>query len=162
MANKVSGGLLLFNRSNKEDDTPRMLVAHPGGPFFQKRDEGWWSIPKGEPEENEDVFAAALREFQEETGKDAEGPFINLGSIKQKNRKQVYAWAFEGNWEEGSILKCKKITLEYPKGTGRMWTFPEIDRVEMLSPEDAKRKLQEEQRPFVDRLMKLLKKTIAE
>ena len=68
-----------------------MLVAHPGGPFFQKRDEGWWSIPKGEPEENEDVFVTALREFQEETGKEAEGPFINLGSIKQKNLKQVYA-----------------------------------------------------------------------
>ena len=68
-----------------------MLVAHPGGPFFQKRDEGWWSIPKGEPEENEDIFAATLREFQEETGKEAEGPFINLCSIKQKNRKQAYA-----------------------------------------------------------------------
>ncbi|MDA0725841.1 MAG: NUDIX domain-containing protein, partial [Verrucomicrobia bacterium] len=71
MANKVSGGLLLFNRSNEEDDAPRMLVAHPGGPFFQRRDEGWWSIPKGEPEENEEIFAAALREFREETGKEA-------------------------------------------------------------------------------------------
>ena len=159
MANKISGGLLLFDLSNEGDDTPRMLVAHPGGPFFQKRDEGWWSIPKGEPEEGEGIFAAALREFHEETGKEAEGPFINLGSIRQKNHKQVYVWAFEGNWNDGSIPKSNEITIEYPKGTGRMWTFPEIDKVEMLSPEDAKRKLREEQRPFVDRLMKLLPKT---
>ena len=109
-----------------------MLVAHPGGPFFQKRDEGWWSIPKGELEGNEDVFAAALREFQKETGKEAEGPFINLGSIKQKNLKQVYAWAFEGNWNDGRIPECNEITLEYPKGTGHMCTFPEIDKIEML------------------------------
>tara|TARA_Y100000588_G_C13518912_1_gene612684 strand:- start:102 stop:524 length:423 start_codon:yes stop_codon:yes gene_type:complete len=139
-----------------------MLVAHPGGPFFQKRDEGWWSIPKGEPEKNEDIFAAALREFQEETGTEAEGPFINLGSIQQKNRKQVYAWAFEGNWNDGRIPECNEITLEYPKGTGHMCTFPEIDKIEMLPPEDAKRKLREEQRPFVDRLMKLLPKTTVE
>ena len=153
MPKKISGGLLLYNNSG---DFPRVLVAHPGGPFFRKRDDGWWSIPKGEPEEEEDIFDAAIREFEEETGLCPKGPYIELGDILQKNGKRVYAWGFEGEWEDGRIPECNEITLEFPKGTGKTWTFPEIDQAELLSQEDAKRKLIKEQHPFVDRLLAIL------
>ena len=96
-----------------------MLVAHPGGPFFKNKDDGWWSIPKGEPEEGEDIFNAALREFEEETGLNPKGPFIDLGNILQKNGKRVYAWAFEGTWPKGKLPECNEITLEFPKGSGK-------------------------------------------
>ena len=153
MPKKISGGLLLYNNRG---DFPRVLVAHPGGPFFRKRDDGWWSIPKGEPEEEEDIFDAAIREFEEETGLCPKGPYIELGDILQKNGKRVYAWGFEGEWEDGRIPECNEITLEFPKGTGKTWTFPEIDQAELLSQEDAKRKLIKEQHPFVDRLLAIL------
>lgn len=151
---KTSGGLLLFENSQK--DVPLMLVAHPGGPFFKNRDDGWWSIPKGEPEPGEEIFDAALREFEEETGMKPNGPFLDLGDVLQKNGKRVFAWAFEGTWPEGKIPECNEITLEYPKGSGKTWTFPEIDRVLMLIPEDARKKLRKEQGPFIDRLLEKL------
>ena len=106
----------------------------------------------------EDIFAAAIREFEEETGVVPEGPFLNLGSIVQKNGKKVFAWAFQGTWEDGQIPECNEITLEFPKGSGREWTFPEIDQAEMLPPDEAKKKLRQEQHPFVDRLMEVLNK----
>ena len=151
---KVSGGLLLFN--SRAGNLPRMLVAHPGGPFFKNRDDGWWSIPKGEPEQDEEIFAAALREFEEETGMAPQGPFIDLGDIVQKNGKRVFAWAFEGHWPDGKKPECNEISLEFPKGSGKTWTFPEIDRVLMLGPEEARKKLRAEQVPFVDRLLRSL------
>ena len=153
MSKRISGGLLLYN---KNGTSIRLLVAHPGGPFFRKRDEGWWSIPKGEPEEGEDIFDAAIREFEEETGLCPKGPYLELGDILQKNGKRVYAWGFEGEWEDGRIPECNEITLEFPKGTGKTWTFPEIDQAELFSLEGAKRKLREEQHPFVDRLLAIL------
>ena len=135
-----------------------MLIAHPGGPFFRNREDGWWSIPKGEPETGEEIFAAAIREFEEETGLMPEGPFINLGSIIQKNGKRVYAWAFKGTWESGRIPECNEITIEFPKGSGRKWTFPEIDQAELLLSHEAKKKLRKEQHPFIDRLLEILDK----
>lgn len=135
-----------------------MLVAHPGGPFFKNKDEGWWSIPKGEPEDGEEIFEAALREFEEETGLASTGPYIKLGDILQKNGKRVYAWAFEGTWPKGKKPECNEITLEFPKGSGKTWTFPEIDRALMLSPVVAKKKLRIEQEPFIDRLLEKLSK----
>ena len=155
MAKKISGGLLLYNLTG---GSPRFLVAHPGGPFFRKRDEGWWSIPKGEPEEGEEIFDAAIREFEEETGLCPEGPYLELGDVMQKNGKRVHAWGFEGKWEDGRIPECNEITLEFPKGSGKLWTFPEIDQAELLSPENAKKKLREEQHPFVDRLLAIILK----
>ena len=154
MAKKTSGGLVLYNLTG---NYPRFLVAHPGGPFFSKRDEGWWSIPKGEPEKGEEIFDAATREFEEETGLCPEGPYIELGTIVQKSGKRVYAWAFEGDWEDGRIPECNEITLEFPKGSGKSWTFPEIDKAELLSLEDAKIKLREEQHPFLERLVTILR-----
>ncbi len=153
---KTSGGLLLFDNACEEG--PLMLVAHPGGPFFTNKDEGWWSIPKGEPEDGEEIFQAALREFEEETGLAPKGPYIKLGDILQKNGKRVYAWAFEGTWPAGKKPECNEITLEFPKGSGKTWTFPEIDRALMLNPVAAKKKLRVEQEPFIDRLLEKLPK----
>ena len=149
-----SGGILLFNGSTANN--LQILVAHPGGPFFKKRDCGWWSLPKGEPEDNEEMFDAALREFKEETGMDTIGPYIDLGTIIQKNGKKVFAWACKGEWPDGKLPECNKITLEYPKGSGKTWTFPEIDEVRMLPIEEARKKLKDDQHPFLDRLIEKL------
>ena len=151
---KTSGGLLLFDRS--ESTCLKILVAHPGGPFFKNKDDGWWSIPKGEPELGEEIFDAALREFEEETGMKPIGPFLDLGNVMQKNGKQVFAWAFEGNWPEGKIPDCNEITLEFPKGSGREGTFPEIDQALLLPVSEARKKLTFAQTPFIDRLLEIL------
>ena len=99
-----------------------------------------------------------MREFEEETGLASTGPYIKLGDILQKNGKRVYAWAFEGTWPKGKKPECNEITLEFPKGSGKTWTFPEIDRALMLSPVVAKKKLRIEQEPFIDRLLEKLSK----
>jgi predicted NUDIX family NTP pyrophosphohydrolase len=152
---KVSGGLVLFKKDVKTGNL-RILVAHPGGPFFANKDEGWWSIPKGEPEPNEDLFFAAMREFHEETGMQPRGPYLDLGSIVQNNGKEVFAWAFEGDWPDDRSLVCNEISMEYPKGSGKFWKFPEVDRVEFLSLEEAKIKLRPQQAPLLDRLKEKL------
>ena len=156
MNKKISGGLVLYQKIN---ESIKFLIAHPGGPFFKNRDDGWWSIPKGEPEENEEIFDAAIREFEEETGLIPNGPYINLGDILQKNGKRVYAWGFPGIWADGTIPRCNKITLEYPEGSGKTWTFPEIDRAIMMDEGEAKQKLRAEQAPLIDRLIKKLQDT---
>ena len=152
---KVSGGLVLFKVDEKNDQI-FVLVAHPGGPFFKDKDEGWWSIPKGEPEPNEDIFNAAVREFEEETGMASQGPYLELGSISQKNGKEVFAWAFEAEWSENRQVICNEITMEYPKESGKFWTFPEIDRALLLPADEAKQKLRPEQAVLVDRLIQRL------
>jgi len=152
---KISGGLLLYKLGDNESPL-KVLVAHPGGPFFKNKDEGWWSIPKGEPDPGEDIFLAALREFEEETGEKSQGPYLDLGSIIQKNGKEVFAWAFAGDWENGKIPVCNEISMEYPKGTGKIWTFPEIDHALLLPTEEAKQKLRPEQAVLVDRLIERL------
>jgi predicted NUDIX family NTP pyrophosphohydrolase len=154
---KTSGGLLLYKQGNCSDEL-KVLIAHPGGPFFANKDNGWWSIPKGEPESGEDIFHAALREFEEETGEKSNGPYLDLGSIFQKNGKEVFAWAFAGHWEEGKVPRCNEISLEYPKGSGKEWTFPEIDRALLLPIAEAKIKLRPEQAVLVDRLVERLPK----
>jgi predicted NUDIX family NTP pyrophosphohydrolase len=148
---KISGGLILYNR--QICNQIKFLIAHPGGPFFENRDLGWWTITKGEPEENEDVFDVAIRKFEEETGMKPNGPYMDLGNILQKNGKRVYAWAFEEDWEQERVPMCNEITLEYPKGSGRLWTFPEIDQAMMMNAEEAKKKLRSEQTPLIDRLL---------
>jgi predicted NUDIX family NTP pyrophosphohydrolase len=153
MAKKISGGLVLYEQIN---GSLKFLIAHPGGPFFKNRDQGYWSIPKGEPEEEEEIFDAAVREFEEETGLIPEGPYINLGTILQKNGKLVYAWGFAGSWVEGTVPKCNEITLEYPKGSGKIWTFPEIDQAIMMPAEESKQKLSADQAPLIDRLIQSL------
>lgn len=152
---KISGGLVLY-KLTKYSNLLSVLVAHPGGPFFKNKDAGWWSIPKGEPDQGEDIFLAALREFEEETGEKPHGPYLDLGWIIQKNGKKVFAWAFAGDWEDGKIPVCNEITMEYPKDSGKMWTFPEIDQALLLPAEEAKQKLRPEQAVLVDRLIERL------
>ena len=152
---KISGGLILYRIDHILNEI-NCLVAHPGGPFFKNKDDGWWSIPKGEPDTKEDIFLAALREFEEETGEKPKGPYLDLGSIIQKNGKEVFAWAFAGDWDNGKIPVCNEITIEYPRDSGKMWTFPEIDQALLLPANEAKKKLRPEQAVLIDRLIERL------
>jgi predicted NUDIX family NTP pyrophosphohydrolase len=128
-----------------------VLLVHPGGPFWMKKDLGAWSIPKGEYSADEEPLAAATREFQEETGLVASGPFRPLTPIKQPGGKIVHAWAFEGDCDAGA-LKSNNFSLEWPRGSGRMQEFPEVDRAGWFRIEDARRKILPGQAGFLDEL----------
>jgi predicted NUDIX family NTP pyrophosphohydrolase len=146
---KHSAGLLLFTRVRGEVE---VLLAHPGGPFFARKDEGAWSIPKGELEPGEEPEACALREFEEETGMCASrASLIALGSIRQRGGKTVEAWAFEADWQPGP-MRSNTFSMEWPPRSGRMQEFPEIDRLELFSLAGARNKLNAAQVEFLDRL----------
>jgi predicted NUDIX family NTP pyrophosphohydrolase len=132
---------------------PEVFLAHPGGPFFTRKDNGHWTIPKGEPEPGEELLAAAQREFGEEVGFVPGGPFIELGTILQKGGKTVYGWACEGDMPEGFVHCCNTFTTEWPIGSGRFQSFPEIDRVCFYAIPEARLKLKDTQVPFLDRLV---------
>lgn len=132
-----------------------VLLAHPGGPYWSRKDEGAWTIPKGEPAPNEELLAAAIREFGEETGFQASPPFIPLGSIRQRSGKTVYAWAAEGDCRPEE-MKSNSFSLEWPPKSGRKQEFPEVDRVAWLSIDEARARLKPEQFAFVERLETLL------
>lgn len=134
-----------------------VFLAHPGGPFFRRKDAGVWSIPKGEIEPGEDLLAAARREFKEEVGLDPSGPFLPLGNIIQKGGKIVHGWAFASDWPESQVHICNEFSLEWPPGSGNIQLFPEIDRVGFFNLRDAKEKLKPTQHPFLERLEHLLK-----
>ena len=136
-------------------DELQVLLAHPGGPFWKKKDEGAWSIPKGVFEENETPFDAAKREFKEETGFEAVGNFINLGSLRQSSKKIVHIWAVESDLDETKIVS-NKFALEWPKNSGNIKEYPEIDKVGWFNIEQAKKKLQKGQVGFIDRLLSKL------
>jgi predicted NUDIX family NTP pyrophosphohydrolase len=144
----VSAGLLLYRRG---PGGLEVFLAHPGGPFWAKRDEGAWSIPKGVVNAGEDPLTAARREFAEETGLRPDGPFLPLGSIRQKAGKTVHAWACEGDADPTRVTS-NVMTAEWPKGTGRRLTFPEVDRCGWFDPPTAKAKLNPAQAEFIDRL----------
>lgn len=139
------------------DTSMEVLLLHPGGPFFRKKDEGVWSIPKGIPEEGEPLLEAATREFQEETGINAQGELLPLGSIKQKGGKIVHAWAMEGDLPEGFILKSNFFELEWPPRSGKKQQFPEMDKGEFLPIELAKKKINPAQVPLIERLEEAVK-----
>lgn len=149
---KQSAGLLMYRRRVSGIE---VLLAHPGGPFWTRRDQGAWSIPKGEIEAGEERLAAARREFEEETGVVPEGPFLELPSIEQKNRKRVYAWAFEGDCDPERI-RSNTFTMEFPRGSGKIVEFPEIDRAEFFLPEEARSKINPAQAALIDALEALL------
>ena len=133
----------------------RVLLAHPGGPYFAKKDEGSWSIPKGLVHLDEDLLETAKREFVEETGYQlaTNTEFISLESVTLKSGKQVVAWAFEGTWEDGRFPDSNSFKIEWPPRSGKMQSFPEIDRAEMFAIEPARAKINERQQPFLDRLV---------
>jgi predicted NUDIX family NTP pyrophosphohydrolase len=144
----------------------QVLLAHPGGPFFKNKDDGHWTIPKGEIDHNEELLSAAIREFREEIGIDLDpaGKFIDLGSIRQKGGKTVHAWAVESSdaappgapkSNEGgpASVGCQThFTLEWPPKSGKFQTFPEIDRAEFFDLAVARKKINSAQVPFLDRL----------
>lgn len=143
-----SAGLLLYRRAPGRLE---IFLAHPGGPFWLKRDDGAWTIPKGVAEEGEDILAAACREFEEETGIHPAGPFLSLGSIRQKAGKLVHAWAWEGDADPARVTS-NTMQTEWPRGSGRVLTFPEVDRCAWFGPEAARQKINPAQAELIDRL----------
>jgi predicted NUDIX family NTP pyrophosphohydrolase len=142
----------MYRASNGELE---VLLVHPGGPFWTRKDKGAWSIPKGEIDEGETPLQAASREFQEETGFPAQGEFLPLGKIRQKSGKVVEAWAFAGNCDP-ALLTSVLCSVEWPPQSGRLIEVPEVDRAGWFPLEEARIKLKEAQWPFLDRLRDLL------
>jgi predicted NUDIX family NTP pyrophosphohydrolase len=147
-----SAGLLMFRR---RDGTTKVLLVHMGGPFWAKKDEGAWSIPKGLCEAGEDALAAARREFEEETGCVPKGPFIALGTFRQPSGKQLSVWAIEGEFDL-STFKSNMFTMEWPPKSGRMAEFPEADRAGWFDQEKALVKVTKGQRPIIEALFERL------
>ena len=154
MMSRVSAGLLMYRFRNGE---LQIFLAHPGGPLFEKKDNGYWSIPKGEPPAGEALQDAAVREFEEETGIQPHGPYIELGSITQKGGKVVYGWAFEGDHDPAQPIRSNLFEMQWPPGSGRIHSFPEMDRARFFSLAMGKNKLKSAQWPLVERLASKLK-----
>lgn len=152
MAGRESAGVLLFRRSSSLE----LLLVHPGGPFWTRKDLGAWSIPKGEPDPGEEPRHCALRELREELG--PAGPTLReeelteLGSIRQKGGKRVHAWAAEADFDT-TALASNTFELEWPPRSGRRAEFPEVDRAEWFDPGEAQRRIIPAQAPLVDRLL---------
>jgi predicted NUDIX family NTP pyrophosphohydrolase len=150
---KPSAGLLLYRRRG---DGVEVLLGHPGGPLWAKRDAGVWSVPKGEIETGEEELAVARREFHEETGNEPPaGECLSLGEIRQKSGKRVVAWACEGDLNPETAAS-NTFPLEWPPGSGNWIDVPEIDRVEWFSPDEGRRRLNPAQAEFIDRLLAAL------
>jgi predicted NUDIX family NTP pyrophosphohydrolase len=147
--NKRSAGILVYRR---DADGIAVLLAHPGGPIFRRRDAGAWTIPKGEIEQDEEPLAAARRELAEETGFAVEGQFIDLGTVKQKNGKIVHAFAVEATVDP-SKLTSSTFRMEWPPRTGKFEEFPEVDRAAYFSLDSAREKLNAAQAEFLGRLL---------
>jgi predicted NUDIX family NTP pyrophosphohydrolase len=145
---RVSAGLLMYRM---QDGKLQVLLAHPGGPFFKNRDEGAWSIPKGEVELDEDLLETAKREFKEEIGVTATAPFTKLTPVKQKGGKIVHAWAFEADCDPTTIVS-NTFTMEWPPRSGRLMEFPEIDRANFFDVGAAKRKIKAGQEALIGEL----------
>ncbi|MDR3666825.1 MAG: NUDIX domain-containing protein [Ignavibacteriaceae bacterium] len=154
MTKNISAGLLMFSRKNGL----KVFLIHPGGPFFAKKDDDYWGIPKGLTEENEDHLQAAVREFEEETGIKPAGEFIPLGTIVQKGGKVVYGWAFECPTDDAVTIKSNTCQVEWPPRSGKKIIIPEVDKGEFFSIENAKVKMKKAQQEFLDRLLSSLDK----
>lgn len=131
-----------------------VLLVHPGGPFWKNRDDGAWTIPKGTVLPGEALIDAARREFEEETGTAPKGELSSIGSIRQKGGKTVHAWAIEGEIDPRAI-RSNTFTMEWPAGSGKQVTFPEVDRAEFYGLDDARRKINPAQEELIDRLKRL-------
>jgi predicted NUDIX family NTP pyrophosphohydrolase len=147
-----SAGLLIYRR---RDHGLEVLLAHPGGPFWARRDWGAWSIPKGELSPGEDPFVGARREVAEELGWTPSGDAIPLTPIVQKAGKVVHAWGMRGDWDTAT-LHSNTFELEWPRGSGRMQRFPEVDRAAWFTLAEARRRILPGQLPLLDELETLL------
>lgn len=148
---KQSAGILLFRRPGR---VVEFFLVHPGGPFWKNKDEGAWSVPKGEFE-NEDPLVAAKREFMEETGVTCEGDFIPLGDTKLKSGKKISAWALEKDLDPG-IIASNYFEMEWPPKSRKLQSFPEVDRGAWFTENQAKRKINPAQAIFIERLREKL------
>lgn len=150
---KISGGLLAYRRRGERLE---VLLVHPGGPFWAKKDEGVWGIPKGELDhDGEDKLATAKREFEEETGFTPQGELVSLGTITQKGGKVVHAWAFEGDFDLAKF-KSNTFRMEWPPKSGEFQEFPEVDRAEYFAVEEARKRINPAQVRFLDALERWL------
>jgi len=149
---KESAGLLFFRR---RAGALEVLLVHPGGPFWARRDLGAWSIPKGEVLAGEDPLAAARREAREETGLRAAGPFVPLGAVRQRGGKRVAAWAVEGDFDPAA-LRSGRFEMEWPPRSGRRQSFPEVDRAAWFGLDEARARILPGQRPLLDALLVIL------
>jgi predicted NUDIX family NTP pyrophosphohydrolase len=155
---KLSAGLLLFRRV---DDGVEVLVAHPGGPIWARRDSGAWSLPKGALDDGESALEAAYREFLEETGHPAPaGPAVDLGEVRMRSGKVVRGFGVEGDLDPTAI-RSMLVEVEWPPKSGMTVTVPEIDRVAWVRPGEARRRLNPAQAIFVDRLLQVLARVLA-
>jgi predicted NUDIX family NTP pyrophosphohydrolase len=148
MPRKLSAGLLMYRGSLS---SPEVFLVHPGGPYWAKKDEGAWSLPKGEYASGDDALAAAQREFEEETGFETQGPFTELTAIRQPSGKTIRAWAFEGDCDPAA-LKSNTFSMEWPPRSGRRQEFPEVDRAAWFNLEEAKRRISPGQVGFLSEL----------
>ena len=138
------------------EEVLEVLLVHPGGPYFQNKEEGAWTIPKGEVAEGEDLLERARIEFQEELGVAASGNWMTLGSIKQKGGKTVHAWAFAGELKDDFKLVSNTFEMEWPPRSGKVQHFPEVDRASFFPLEEARGKINVAQTVFLDRLIEQL------
>jgi predicted NUDIX family NTP pyrophosphohydrolase len=148
---KQSAGILLYRYKSTQ---LQIFLVHPGGPFFKNKDEGAWSIPKGEFLEDEEALVAAKREFFEETGQTIDGDFKQLSPVQLKSGKIVHAWAIEGDINHEVILS-NTFEMEWPPKSGKLSSFPEVDRAAWFDPETAKVKINPAQAKFIEELEKL-------
>jgi predicted NUDIX family NTP pyrophosphohydrolase len=146
---RTSAGLLMYRFREGQIE---VFLAHPGGPFFKHKDDGHWTIPKGEAAQGEEFLTTAIREFFEETAIEADGDFIPLGWIRQKGGKIVHAWGFEGEYPEGHVHRCNSFKMEWPPRSGRWGEYPEVDRVGFFTLTEARQKMKDTQHAFLDRL----------
>jgi len=149
---KISAGLLMYRIRN---GVLEVLLVHPGGPLWAKKDEGAWSIPKGEVDPSEDLLAAARREFQEELGLTAQGTFVRLDPVRQRSGKVVHAWAFEGDCDPTQITS-NTFEMEWPPRSGRRQRFPEVDRAAFFDLPTARRKINPAQIPLLEQLERMV------
>lgn len=150
---KIAAGFLMYRIKNKKLE---VYLCHPGGPYCANKDEGCWSVPKGEPEPGEEMLQTAMREFKEETGITPGKKFVPLGSIKQSNGKIVHAWAFEKNEDPPAIPQSNLCEIEWPPRSGKKCQIPEIDKAEFFNVEIARKKIRSAQLPFIERLQQAL------
>lgn len=148
----LSAGLLLYR---ERDGVLELFLAHPGGPFWRDRDAGAWTLPKGGVHDGESLLDAACREFEEETGIAPRGPYLALGSVRQRAGKRVHAWAWEGD-ADAQAVTSNEMRTEWPRGSGRWITYPEVDRCAWFAPDEARVRLNAAQADFVGRLEALL------
>jgi predicted NUDIX family NTP pyrophosphohydrolase len=149
---KKSAGIILYRKKSHIE----LFLVHPGGPFWSKKHEHTWSIPKGEPGDGEEMLYAAIREFHEETGIILEGEFIEMNPVRQSKDKMVYAWILEGDLDpENIISNC--FEMEWPPSSGKMQKFPEVDSGAWFTPDVAREKIVKGQIPLIDQLEILIK-----